>query len=161
MNNGLAITLAGLFAGVLAAHEGPAQVPVTTPLATAAAAAVVPLGTPVDYTFASGAGLLFYYVTPALSADFELILGRIREALAKAESPQRKQQALNWKIYKSDEATTGATVYVFAFDPALTTASYDPLLLLAEVLPGEVQPLYERLKAAVIKTERMGLTKIR
>ena len=90
-----------------------------------------------------------------------MVLGRIREALAKAEAPQRRQQALNWKIYKSAEKPVDAVVFVFAFDPALTTASYDPLLLLAEVLPAEVQPLYERLKEAVIRVERMGLTKIR
>lgn len=74
---------------------------------------------------------------------------------------ERKQQALDWKIYRSAEPVTDAAVYVFVFDPALTTASYDPLLLLAEVLPAEMQPLYERLKDAVIRVERMGLTKIK
>jgi hypothetical protein len=29
------------------------------------------------------------------------------------------------------------------------------------MLPGEVQPLYDRIKDAIIKIERMGLTKIR
>ena len=72
-----------------------------------------------------------------------------------------KQQAVNWSIYKSAEAPTDVTIFVFAFDPAITTANYDPLLLLAEVLPGEVQPLYERMRDAVVKVERMGLTKIR
>lgn len=118
-------------------------------------------GVPADYTFASGAGMLFFHVQKARAADFEAILGRIRTALDQAEVPMRKQQALNWKIYKSAEASKDAAIFVFMFDPALTTANYDPLLLLAEVLPAEVQPIYDRLKEAVIKIERMGLTKIR
>lgn len=154
----------GVAAGlVLASANAFAQVPppqVPPPAAPTAPVAAAP-AVPATYMFESGAGLLLYYVLPAKAADFELALGRIREALAKAKNPQRKQQALNWKIYKSAEPVTDAAVYVFAFDPALTTASYDPLLLLAEVLPAEVQPLYERLKEAVIRVERMGLTKIR
>lgn len=104
---------------------------------------------------------MFYYVKTPRAADFEGVLGRVKEALLKAESPMLKQQALNWRIYKSAEPPTDSTVFVFAFDPAITTATYDPLLLLAQVLPAEVQPLYDRIKEAVIKIERMGLTKIR
>lgn len=155
----------GVVAGlVLVSVRTFAQVPPPqVPPATAAGQVVGTPTTavPATYMFESGAGLLLYYVQPAKAADFELVLGRIREALAKAEAPQRKQQALNWKIYKSAEPVTDAAVFVFAFDPAITTASYDPLLLLAEVLPAELQPLYERLKDAVIRVERMGLTKIR
>lgn len=153
--SGLVLVSANALAQVPPPQVTPPQVP-----APAAPVAAAP-GVPASYMFESGAGLLLYYVQPAKAADFEVILGRLREALAKAEAPQRKQQALNWKIYKSAEPVTDAAVFVFAFDPALTTASYDPLLLLAEVLPAEVQPLYERLKEAIIKVERMGLTKIR
>lgn len=142
------------------AQVPPPQVPPAGSAGQVAATPATP-AVPATYMFESGAGLLLYYVQPAKAADFEAILGRFREALAKAEAPQRKQQALNWKIYKSAEPVTDAAVFVFAFDPAITTASYDPLLLLAEVLPAEMQPLYERLKDAVIRVERMGLTKIR
>src|SRR4029079_11343061 len=98
----------------------------------------VPAG-PADYIFTTGAGLVFYYVKPGKAADFEAILERIKEALLKAQSPMLKQQALNWKIYKSAEPATDAPVFVFAFDPAITTANYDPLLVLNQVLPAEVQ----------------------
>jgi hypothetical protein len=40
-------------------------------------------------------------------------------------------------------------------------ANYDPLLMLAEILPADVQNIYERMKTAVLRIERMGLTKIR
>ena len=136
----------------------PVQTPTPTPSPSPTPA--VPAG-PADYVFTTGAGLVFYYVKTAKAADFEAILERIKEALLKAQTPMLKQQALNWKIYKSAEPPTDATVFVFAFDPAITTATYDPLLVLNQVLPAEVQPLFDRIKDAVIKIERMGLTKIR
>jgi hypothetical protein len=136
----------------------PAQTP--TPTATPTPTPAVPAG-PADYVFTSGAGLVFYYVKTAKAADFEAILDRVKEALFNAQTQMLKQQALNWKIYKSAEPPTDATVFVFAFDPAITTANYDPLLVLNQVLPAEVQPLFDRLKDAIIKVERMGLTKIR
>lgn len=136
----------------------PAQTP--TPTASPTPTPAVPAG-PADYIFTSGAGLVFYYVKTAKAADFEAILERMKEALFKAQSPMLKQQSLNWKIYKSAEPPTDVTVFVFAFDPAMTTANYDPLLVINQVLPAEVQPLFDRLKDAIIKVERMGLTKIR
>lgn len=142
--------------------QGPPVPPVGQPPTTPAVPPVplAPAG-PADYTFPTGAGLVFYYVKTPRAADFEAILGRVKDALFQAQSPMLKQQALNWRIYKSAEPPTDSTVFVFAFDPAITTATYDPLLLLAQVLPGEVQPLYDRIKDAVIRIERMGLTKIR
>lgn len=142
--------------------QGPPVPPVGQPPATPAVPpAPLPPAGPADYTFATGAGLVFYYVKTPRATDFEAVLDRVKEALLKAQSPMLKQQALNWRIYKSAEPPTESTVFVFAFDPAITTATYDPLLLLAQVLPAEAQPLYDRLKDAIIKIERMALTKIR
>ena len=151
-------------AQVLPATQG--QSPAQTPLPTASPTptptpTATPAAGPADYLFPTGAGLIFYYVKPGRASDFEAILERIKEALAKAQTPMLKQQALNWRIYKSAEAVTDAAVFVFVIDPAITTANYDPLLALNQVLPAEVQPLFDRIKEAVIKIERMGLTKIR
>ena len=140
------------------------QPPAQTPTPTASPSPTptpAPAAGPADYLFPTGAGLIFYYVKPGKAADFEAILERVKEALNKAPSPMLKQQALSWRIYKSAEAVADAAVFVFAFDPAITTANYDPLLALNETLPAEVQPLFDRIKDAVIKIERMGLTKIR
>src|SRR5262249_43543793 len=134
----------------------PTASPTATPTPTA-----TPAAGPADYLFPTGAGLVFYYVKPPRASDFEAILERVKEALNKGQAPMLKQQSLNWKIYKSAEAVTDAAVFVFAFDPAITTANYDPLLALNQSLPAEVQPLFDRIKDAVIKIERMGLTKIR
>lgn len=135
----------------------PPQVPVVTPTATP----MPPAGAPVDYLFPTGAGLLIFHVDPLKVADFDAIVARIKDALSKADTATRKLQATNWQIYKSAEKPGESAVYLFLFDPAVTGASYDPLLLLAEVLPADVQNVYDRMKTAVLRIERMGLTKIR
>ena len=114
-----------------------------------------------DYRFPSGAGLLFFYVKPDRTSDFEAVVARLTDVLDKTEDPVRKQQAANWHILRSVEATPDAAIYVFMFVPAVPGADYDPIKLLGEALPTDVQGLYERLRDSVIRVERMGLGKIR
>lgn len=144
------------FAQVAAPPPAP-PAPVTQPATTPAVAA----GVPVDYVFPTGAGLLIFHVDPLKVADFDAIVARIKDALSKADTATRKLQATNWLIYKSAEKPGESAVYLFLFDPAVTGTSYDPLLMLAEILPADVQGIYERMKTAVLRIERMGLTKIR
>ncbi len=114
-----------------------------------------------DYTFPSGAGLLFFYVRPDKVADFDAVLARLTEVLDKTEDPVRKQQAANWRILKSAEMTPDAIIYVFTFIPAVSGSDYDPIKVMSEAIPAEAQGLYEKLRGAVIRVERMGLTRIR
>ena len=58
-----------------------------------------------DYRFPSGAGLLFFYVKPDKTADFEAVVARLSEVLDKTEDPVRKPKAANWHILRSVEAT--------------------------------------------------------
>ena len=81
--------------------------------------------------------------------------------LEATEDPARRQQAASWRIFRSLEQQPGDTVYLFVFDPAVAGADYDPVRLLGEALPTESQALYETLKNAIVRVERMGLLKIR
>ena len=114
-----------------------------------------------EYVFTSGAGLLVFHVRPERSSDFESILRRLSEVLGASVDPVRQRQAASWRMFRSTEATTGAALYVFFFDPAETGADYDPVRVLGEAAPVEAQQYYERLRAAVIKIERIGLARIR
>jgi hypothetical protein len=125
-----------------------------------AAAAAAPSPTK-DYVFPSGAGILFFYVKPDKSADFEAVVARLSEALDKTQDPVRKQQAASWRILKSVELQTDSPVYVFVFDPAVVGADYDPVKVLSEAAPAELQALYAKLKDATIRVERMALVKLR
>jgi hypothetical protein len=112
------------------------------------------------YTFESGAGVLFFHVKPDKVPEFEAVVARIRHVLDSSTDPARRQQADGWRIYKSVESAVGP-MYVFVFDPAIAAADYDPIKVLGEALPQEVQGLYAQLKDAVVRVERLALTKVR
>jgi hypothetical protein len=140
---GIIVALSGPPAIVGAAQVGP----------EARSAAASP-----DYLFAAGTALLLFYVRPDRVSDFEAVTARISQALAASADPVRRQQAGGWRMFRSSEAARDAVVFVFLLDPVVPGADYDPVRILSEGLPNEVQPLYERLKAAVIRVERMGLS---
>jgi hypothetical protein len=115
---------------------------------------------PQSYTFPSGAGLLFFYVKPDHAADFEAVIKRLGDVLTASQDPVRQQQAASWRMFRSVE-THSDRIYVFMFDPAVAGADYDPVKILNDGLPAEVQDLYAKLKGAIVKVERMGLDRLR
>ena len=52
-------------------------------------------------------------------------------------------------------------VQVLMRDPAVAGSDYDPVKVLSEGLPTEAHALYESLKSATLRIERMGLAKMR
>jgi len=46
--------------------------------------------------FASDAGIVLNFIKPDKTADFEMIVSKLKEALAKSDKPERKQQAASW-----------------------------------------------------------------
>ena len=104
-------------------------------------------------TFSSDGGMLFNMIKPDKTADFEAIVARVKEALAKSPNPIRKQQAAGWKVFKSVEPGmplpdgTRAVLYIFYIDPAVKDADYTITKILAEAFPSEVQDLYNKLVA--------------
>jgi hypothetical protein len=129
------------------------QTPQTTPAPTQGASK--------DYVFTTGAGMLFFYVKPDKSAEFEAVVRRLSEALDKTSDPIRKQQAAGWRILKSVELQTDSPVYVFVFDPVVVGTDYDPVKVLSEGAPPDLQALYTQLRDATIRVERMALAKLR
>ena len=114
-----------------------------------------------EYVFPTGAGVLFFHVRPERAQDFEAIVKRIAESLDRSTDPTRRQQAAHWRIYRSAEAPRDAVIYLFFFDPAVSGADYDPIKVLSEDAPAELSSLFERLRADIVRVERMGLNKLR
>jgi hypothetical protein len=132
----------GLSVGLLSATTVFAQAAPAAPAAQAAAA-------PAPRVFASGAGMVLNFIKPDKTADFEEVMGKLKEALQKSAKPERKPQAASWKVYKSpDPAAGGNVLYVFLIDPAVKDADYTVSTILAEAFPQEVQALYTKYAAA-------------
>ncbi len=100
--------------------------------------------TPNARVFNGGAGVILYTIKGDKTADFEMVMNKTKEALAKSAKPERKQQAASWKVFKSDAASTGGTVtYVMVIDPALKDADYNVINVLNEAFPAEIQALFK------------------
>jgi hypothetical protein len=100
---------------------------------------------PAARVFASDAGMVLNFIKPDKTADFEAVVGKLKEALQKSEKPERKQQAASWKVFKSpDPAAGGNILYVFMIDPSVKGADYTVSTILAEAFPQEVQTLYKQ-----------------
>jgi len=104
-------------------------------------------------SFSADAGMFFNNIRPDKTADFETIMGRVKEALAKNPDPIRKQQAASWKVFKAVEPGAPlpdggrAVLYVFVLDPVVKNADYTITKILSEAFPSEVQELYTKLVA--------------
>jgi hypothetical protein len=139
----------GLVVGVMSttamqAQQPPAQQPPAQQPAQQAQAA------PTTRVFASDAGMVLNFIKPDKTADFEAVMGKLKEALQKSEKPERKEQAKSWKVFKSpDPAAGGNVLYVFVIDPAVKGADYTVSNILAEGFPpAEVNELYKQYAGA-------------
>ena len=94
--------------------------------------------------FAAETGLIFNAIKPAAVADFERILGRLRQALTMSADPIRRRQAQGWRVFKAAEpGPSGTVLYVFAIEPVVEGADYGVAKILAEAFPAEAQELYK------------------
>jgi ribosomal protein S17 len=117
----------------------------TPPRLTPSRAAIQPQTAGAGHQFASDAGIMLKFIKPDKTADFEATVKKVKEALTRSSKPERRQQALSWRVFKAvDRATNGDVVYVFEIDPAVRGADYTVSRILEEAFPTEAQALYRR-----------------
>ena len=108
----------------------------------AQAAAPAPAANP--FVFNDDGGVILNFVKADKAADFEMVMGKLKEAFAKSEKPERKQQAAGWKYFKAIEAGPGgALIYVFIMDPVAKGSEYSVGNILVEAFGAEGQTLYK------------------
>ena len=124
-------------ASLVSASSLPAQQ--AAPPAAAAQAA------PTTRVFSGDAGMVLNFIKADKVADFEMVVAKLKEALAKSAKPERKQQAASWKIFKAAEPGAGGSVlYVFIVDPSVKGADYSVANILAESFPADqVNEIYK------------------
>jgi hypothetical protein len=132
-------TVVGLAVALLSATTVFAQ---AAPAAAPAQPAAAP---PNPFIFNSDGGVILNFVKADKTADFEMVMGKLKEALAKSDKPERKAQAAGWKYFKATEpGPNGAVIYVFVMDPVAKGAEYSVGNILVEVLGAtEGQALYK------------------
>jgi len=133
----LVITVVAVLASVGIAN---AQAAPPAPAASAAQAAPAPQAR----VFTGDVGIMFNVIKPDKTADFEMVVGKLKEALAKSEDPVHKQMAAGWRVIKNPEPIQGGNyLYAFLVDPVVKDADYTVSRILAKVFPAEVQELFK------------------
>ena len=111
---------------------------------------------PASRKFTAESGVMFSLILPAKTAEFEAVLARVKEALAKSQDPKRKQQALSWRVMKGQEAGPGGNVvYMWLFDPAVKDVEYSITAILTEAFPNEAQDLWAKYTACFAAPQSM------
>jgi hypothetical protein len=94
--------------------------------------------------FGADAGMIINTIKAEKTADFEMVIAKVKEALQKSENPQRKAQAASWRVFRSVEAgPNNSALYVFWIDPPVKDADYTVARILSEGFPADVQALYK------------------
>jgi len=138
---------------VPAAAQPPQPPPVAQPPGTPAAP---PAAVPSSRKFTTDAGLMFSVIKPDKTADFEMVMAKVKEALGKSQDPKRKQQALSWRVFKGQEtAPGGGIVYVWFIDPPVKDVDYTVTDILTEAFPNEAQDLWAKYTACFVSGQTM------
>jgi hypothetical protein len=95
--------------------------------------------------FQNDAGLIIFYVKPDKTADFEDLMTKLKDGLAKMDAPEAKQQAGSMKLFKNPVAANATVaVYVLFADPAVKSVEYWFLPILYKAYPAEAQALFAK-----------------
>lgn len=113
------------------------------------------------YQFATDLGAFIIVVKADKAASFDAAMSRLKQVFTTTSDKDRKAQATGWRVLKSsEEPTDGAITYLWLIDPASKTASYDPIAILKEISPADVQPIYDQLQASISSITRVGLKEL-
>ena len=155
-----AVTVAGalMLPAQAAAQDPPAQG--AQPPQEAPQPAPAPQQNP--FMFSGDAALMTFLIKPDKAADFEKVMGKLHEALANSDKPERRQQAASWKLYKAAEpGPNGAVVYYNVMTPVLKGGDYTPSKIIAEVFPSEALALFQLYRDAFAGLARSEMTLLR
>lgn len=106
------------------------------------------------------ASVMIVLIKPDKTADFEAVVAKYKEALAKSDKPARKEQLAGLKIFKSPTAMGGNTAYIFVADPIIKGEEYDITRVINEVFPSEVTDIFNKYKDSYAGRQIIPLNKI-
>jgi len=115
-----------------------------------------PPAVPASRKFTADAGVIFNVIKPDKGPDFEAVMAKVKEALAKSDNPKRKQMALSWRVFKGIEGGPGGNlVYLFWFDPPVKDEDYQITAILGEAFPDQLQELWAKFQACFVNGQTM------
>jgi len=88
-------------------------------------------------------------IKPDKTADFELVMTKMRASLMKSADLMRRQQAAGWKVMRMAKPLgDGNIAYVHIIQPVVSGADYTIMQTLYDAFPDERQALYDLYRGA-------------
>lgn len=151
----VALTAAMLIGGAGARAQSPtrpepAAMPSVTPQVAKALLPTLPL--------TGEAGIVFFTIRADSALDFEAFLTKVKDALGASPSADHQQMAAGWKVYKAVEASDPTqSLYALVLNPVVKGADYDPIKILAALVPSEAPALRAKMEAVIVSVNKLNL----
>ncbi len=103
-------------------------------------------------TLEGDAVILIYAINPGQDAQYEQVIAKLKEALAKSSDPLAKQQAAGWTVTKSVKPLTqdGSSTYIHIINPVVKGADYSIVnIVYAASSDEEKRAFYDLYKASL------------
>ena len=103
-------------------------------------------------TYEGDTVLVAYQTNPGKDADYEQVISKLKEALAKSTDPQAKAQATGWTITKLSKplAADGGSTYLHIISPVVSGADYSIVnIVYAASNDEEKRAFYDLYKGAL------------
>lgn len=107
---------------------------------------------PQKTTFTGDMVLWAFAVAPDKTGDYEQVVAKLKDALAKSERPEAKQQLAGWKVMKNaTPQPTGEILYIHVISPVVKDADYSITNNIYEVFkdPTEQRTIYDQYRGSV------------
>jgi hypothetical protein len=111
-------------------------------------------------TLEGESAVLIVLIKPDKTADFETVVAKYKEAFAKNDKAERKQQLAGLKFFKSPTAMGGNTAYIIVADPVVKDQEYDITRIIHEVFPSEATDMFNKYKEAFAGRQIIPLNKL-
>jgi hypothetical protein len=103
-------------------------------------------------TLDGDAVILIYAINPGQDAQYEQVIAKLKDALAKSSDPQAKEQAKGWTVTKSLKPLTqdGSSAYIHIINPVVKGADYSIVnIVYAQSSDEEKRAFYDLYKGAL------------
>ena len=107
---------------------------------------------PAKTTYTGDVAIVMYAVNPGKDADYEQVIAKLREALAKSTAPEAKQQLAGWKVVKSEKPLTAdGSTYIHIISPVVKGADYNIVQIVYGVSTDEEKRAFYDLYKGALK----------
>ena len=107
------------------------------------------------------AAIVSILVKPDLVKNFEETLTVLGRAVGSSPDLQRRRQGAGWKVFKGAERVNGSAIYVMSLDPVVRHTEYDPIRLIQEAYPNQIQQIFQRYREAFVGQSVLRLSRVK